>query len=112
MDRAERAPIPAPGCSTGVYECLQNDATATQIRQGTLSWLYTASSDGWLSGALLANAIYNASFHNDASPFAAVTIPEADTSYSASYYLANIAISCQDDAHDSSPSDMRWRELM
>ena len=108
MDRAEKAPIPASSCASAALECLYQDASAVQIRQGTLSQLYQPYS----TASELASSLYNASFHNDASYFAKVTITKEATLYDASFYFADTAVSCQDDAHVSSPSDMRWKEMI
>lgn len=109
LNRAERKPIPAPSCSKPGVECTYEDVTAVEIRQAVLSKLYFPYT---LDAALVANALYNASYHNDASDFAGTLISREKSRYEASYELSNRAISCQDDDHVSSPSDMRWRELI
>ena len=107
-DRAEKARIPAPSCASGAKECLHQDVSAIQISQATLGMLYHP----YATAPELAAGLYNASFHNDASYFAGVTITKDATLYEASYYFANTAISCQDDTNLSSLSDMRWKKMI
>ena len=93
---------------------MYSDVTATQMRQATLNTLYQPSAGDWLPLAELAYGIYNASFHNDASYFAqtGIAISSEANLYTASASFANTAVSCQDDMHVTSPSNMKLKEMM
>ena len=60
----------------------------------------------------LAVALDTAAFKNDASDFALPAITQDQPLYSASSKFANVAISSQDYLHQSSPNDMRVRQLV
>lgn len=40
INRAEKEPLPAPGCISGEFDCLYDNVTASQIREWAQQWLF------------------------------------------------------------------------
>jgi hypothetical protein len=103
---AEQSPISAAECASGKLDCPSNTATASQLRIGALTLLSSQA----VGFSTLAEALYQAAFKNDASLFLENVqyIRKGSTAYEASQAYSNVAISCQDWAHEMSATEMTW----
>lgn len=108
LTRARKSPIPALVCQTNGTQCVIPTVTDEQLIKIAWGNLYNPV----VQFPFLAQGIYNASYHNDASAFAAISA-SSQTLYSISYHYANVAITCHDNYHNaSSYVDIQYQKIL